>query len=150
MATVKPAPYVDDMLLGLFAVNEGNRSEMRVAREGFFGGKYGNSDGRAYIGLGLSCNGRDWSRLAEVAQTRGVSGRTADMPVDGLLSTVEGSGTSSRRSVSIVIHRDVHGISPRARAASRLVRREIDADALRRFAQSARLTLAGCGERATL
>ena len=38
----------------------------------------GNTDGYSFIGLSLSCDGRDWAPLIEVASTTGRSGRTED------------------------------------------------------------------------
>ena len=38
----------------------------------------GNTDGPSFIGLSLSCDGRDWAPLMKVATTTGRSGRTDD------------------------------------------------------------------------
>ena len=154
MASVKKNPFEDDMLVGLFAVNLGGKRESRPAavdtrdprRKGasrhdrvvgpYSGLNSANSDGRSFIGLALSCNGVDWSSLQEIAPTRGVEGRTYDQPVDGLLV--------KRGRVSVLIHRHVYEISPRAQKESRLVRRELNKAAMRRLAAQARVTLKGC------
>ena len=153
LATVKQSPFDDDMLLGLFAVNLGDltqlahgptgkrRSSKFISRRDKVVGPYsghnsGNTDGRSFIGLALSCNGKDWSSLQEISATTGFEGRTYDQPVDGLL--VRG-GT-----VSVLIHRDVYEISPLALEQSRIVRRELQRGPMRKLAADVRSRLAGC------
>lgn len=46
--------------------------------------------------------------------------------------------------VSILIHRDVYEISPLAMQHSRIVRRELRAEAIRHLAARVRFTLPGC------
>ena len=143
------------MLLGLFAVNMGNPTwepDRLVVREGRGRNTLddGNSDGRSFVGLGLSCNGRDWSALRPIAETVGALGRTYDHPVDGLLE-IEERGDSTMgggvtRTVSVLIHRDVFEISPRAEVESRIVRRELKLEALERLAGQVRGSLPGCRE----
>lgn len=144
LASVKRHPFGDpSLVIGLFAVNMGNQTEGHVERwrEGgasFHG--YGNTDGRSFIGLAISCNGQDFSHLIEVAPSTGLQGRTLDMPVDGFMSHQDGR-------VSLLIHRDVYEISPIARQHSRLVRRELNAAALSAFADEVTPTLLGCEAR---
>jgi len=159
LATVKPNPFDADMLLGLFAVNLGQnkgaadvphgkprhivprKSNKFVARRDRVVGPYsghnsGNTDGRAFVALALSCNGRDWSALQEISPTVGSQGRTYDQPVDGLL-TVGGT-------VSVLIHRDVYEIAPDAREQSRIVRRELQSGAMRHLSEQVKIKLPGC------
>lgn len=136
LAAVKLCPFgIDDMLLGLFAVNLGSASQDAALR--------GNSDGISFIGLGLSCDGVEWSSLVPISNTTGRDGRTQDHPVDGLLQ--EGS------LVSVLIHKDVYGIAPReAWPTSRLVRRALHRQPLMRLAASARNALASCSRSRTV
>ena len=152
LAAVMPSPFDmtssgEEMLLGVFAVNLGN-SSAPISE--------GNSDGRSFLGLALSCNGRDWSRLYEVAPTIGKLGRTTDQPVGGGLLRLPAarpvargitgdSGGHGEPSFSVLIHRDVYEIARSARTRSRLVRRELNRDAMLRLAASLkRHQLAGC------
>lgn len=84
----------------------------------------------------LSCNGRDFSRMVEIASSTGVHGRTTDQPVDGLLTRGD--------TVSVLIHRAVYEIHPHARPVSRIVRKQIQRQALQRYAELVRPTLSGC------
>ena len=40
----------------------------------------GNTDGRSFIGLAVSCDGKDFSAMAELTPTIGNKGRTHDQP----------------------------------------------------------------------
>ena len=151
MATVKRSPWHRDLLIGLFAVNLGDAAEDAKATQsyhgrstqeqphngssGFLAGP-GNTDGKSFIGLSVSCNGVAWSALQEIAPTTGLHGRTLDQPVDGLL-TMGGR-------VSVLIQRDVYEIAPDAREKSRIVRREIRKDAFERLVVRVRSKLPGC------
>lgn len=117
-------------------MNEGNLTEAKL-RAGA-GLPAGNTDGKAFIGLALSCNGRDFSYLIDVFASSGREGRTVDQPVDGLL--VHRGG----QHVSILVHRDVHGISQNAPESSRIVRRELNRSALEALAEEVWPTLMGC------
>lgn len=158
LACVKPMPSMDrghrlsnPMLLGLFAVNMGNDTwdeGTMIApdsreRQGKIALDDGNTDGKSFVGLSLSCNGKDWSALNDIVPSIGALGRTYDHPADGLLVT-EGAG--GRQSVSIVIQRDVFEISPQANDHSRLVRRELRMDALAKLARRVQSELPGCAE----
>ena len=96
----------------------------------------GNTDGHSFIGLALSCNGRDFSRLVEIAPSTGREGRAFDQPVDGFLTR---GGI-----VSVLIHRDVYEISPVAKQRSRLVRKELNKEALQQLSQQVKGSLLGC------
>ena len=103
LAMVKASPFDEDMLIGLFAVNLGMAAtssvagghlrkkvtlrERRAAQRDKLVGPYsaansGNTDGHSFIGLGLSCNGRDWSKLEEISPTTSNQGRTCLHSVD--------------------------------------------------------------------
>lgn len=148
VASVKPLPIVTRpaMLLGLFAVNLGKVAQDEMNNGALSHGHRiklddGNTDGKSFIGLALSCNGRDWSEFIPVINSTGAFGRTFDHPVDGLLLN---EGPGERRTVSIVIQRDVFDISPDANDHSRLVRKEIRMDALARLAKHVSAGLSGC------
>ena len=145
LAAVKRAPGQLGMLLGLFSVNLGNATEAarRRASGRLPSFTAGNTDGRSFVGLALSCDGVHWSALEEVAPSVGREGRTYDQPVDGLLHIGD--------SVSVVIHRDVYEISPEAsyarepqRGKSRLVARPLHRAALDALARRVRSSLDGC------
>ena len=100
-AVVHEHPSDPTMLLGLFSVNEGVPRKV-------------NHDGKCYIALSLSCDGRHWSKLTPLLDTAGVRGRTFDQPVRGLVQR--------GANVHFFVHRDVPQISPAAPTASRLER----------------------------
>ena len=98
LAVVKASPFDEDMMIGLFAVNLGRAAtssvakghlrkketmrdrERRTAKHDKLVGPFsaansGNTDGHSFIGLGLSCNGRDWSKLEEISPTTSNQGR---------------------------------------------------------------------------
>ena len=83
--------------------------------------------------MSLSCDGREWSELTEVAPSMGRLGRTHDHPVDGLLIETGGARGEVERA-SILIHRDVYFIAPTAAATSRLTRIELSRTGLERLA----------------
>lgn len=134
-AAVKPYPYDSQLLLGLFSVNLGDKiAAVSVALDG---AARGNTDGRAFIGAAISCDGVAWSRLFEVAPASGRHhGRAYDHPVDGLL--VQGD------EVSILIHRHVYEISPEAKEQSVLVEKRFSRRTLDKMVEAARPSLRGC------
>ncbi|KAJ1626283.1 hypothetical protein T492DRAFT_212765 [Pavlovales sp. CCMP2436] len=70
-ATVNAHPLNAGMLIGLFPVNTGNLT-------------YGaGTDGM--IGMAFSCDGEKWSELVPLIYSHGITGRTYDHPVDGLV-----------------------------------------------------------------
>jgi hypothetical protein len=130
----------------------------------------GNTDGPSFIGLSLSCDGRDWAPLIKVAPTTGRLGRTDDqVSAISIFSTqvppnliveyalrapsrgaspvhcqpVDGLYLRSGK-VNFMLHRDVYDISPHAKRQSRLVRRELDSAALQNYAAEQRPKLLGC------
>lgn len=64
-------PFDNDMLIALYPVNYGQANT-------------GNGVGESLIGLSMSCDGLNWSRITPLVWTRGLLGRTFDHPVDGL------------------------------------------------------------------
>lgn len=111
-AVVRKHPLDESMLLGLFSVNEGQPGKV-------------NRDGKCYIALSLSCDGRHWSHFTPLVYTSGLRGRTFDQPVSGFV----------RRgpSVHFFLHRDVPQISPAAPTDSRLERYTFRTAALTRL-----------------
>ena len=122
-AVVHEHPLEPTMLLGLFSVNEGVPHRV-------------NGDGRCYIAVALSCDGKRWSRLTPLLQTAGMKGRTYDQPVSGLVR--RGS------SVHFFVHRDVSQISPAAPTSSRLERYTFRTAKLSKLASDVKASLR-CG-----
>ena len=120
-AVVREHPLASDMLLGMFSVNEGVPGKV-------------NRDGRCYIALALSCDGRHWSRFVPLLPTAGMRGRTFDQPVGGLVH--RGS------KVHFFVHRDVPQISQAAPTASRLEQYTFDTAALLRYTTATKAELA--------
>ena len=116
-AVVREHPLEPRMLLGLFSVNEGQPGRV-------------NKDGKCYIALSLSCDGRRWSRLVPLIPTAGEKGRTFDQPVGGLV----------RRGASVhfYVQRDVPQISAAAPTESRLERYTFRGSALRQLTAAAK------------
>jgi len=138
LAAVKAYPFDPSLLLGLFAVCEGDERRAPTPPPGvdaYNQSADGNTDGRSFTGLALSCNGIDWSSFIEIAPTHSHLGRVFDHPVDGLLL--------SEGTLSILLHRDVYEISSYVKF-SRLVRYELRRSALERYAELVRFTLPGC------
>jgi len=72
LAAVKAYPFDPSLLLGLFAVCRGDERRAPTPAPGvdaYNQSADGNTDGRSFTGLALSCNGIDWSSLIEIAPT---------------------------------------------------------------------------------
>ena len=121
-AAIREHPLDTSMLLGLFSVNEGQPGRV-------------NKDGKCYIALSLSCDGKRWSNLTPLIHTNGSKGRTFDQPVTGLLR--------KGGAVHFFVHRDVPQISPRAPTQSRLERHTFRTSALMRLTTSVKASCSG-------
>ena len=123
-AAVKPNPVDDQQqtLLGLFPVSLG--------RSGLT-----NGDGKAFMGLSISCDGFIWAPLHKLASCRSRLGRAVDHPVDGFLVR--------NCTVYTLIHRNVPGVSSSNRT-SRLETYRMDTSMLSEMTRAAHATLPGC------
>ena len=119
-AVVHEHPLEPTMLLGLFSVNEGVPRKV-------------NGDGKCYIAVALSCDGKRWSRLTPLLHTSGMKGRTFDQPVSGLVRR----GTNAH----FFIQRDVPQISPAAPTSSRLERYTFHSASLEQLTSSVKREL---------
>ena len=123
-AAVQRNPVANHTLLGLFPVNEG--------REGIT-----NGDGRSYVGLATSCDGRQWSALTPLVWSQGKSGRTLDQPVDGMLALENGN-------VVFWVHHAVPYIAEDWHTATHVDEYTIDGHALSTWTKANTLHLSGC------
>jgi hypothetical protein len=101
-----------------------------------------NGAGKSFIGLSITCDGRFWAPMVVVVRSRGHEGRTYDQPVDGFVMR--------RGLLYALVHRDVSGISPRARTRGRLEWHELRRDFVERMTRAAHASLPGCSTSASL
>ena len=133
-AAVKVNPFDPSTLLGLFAVNLGDAAAARAAPSA---ADAGNTDGRAFIGLSISCDGVSWSPLVVLTNSMAFENRSVDQPADGLL--LRGN------TVYATVHRNVpHICKGRQHASSYLEPHAIDRTLLQKMVSAAHETLPGC------
>ena len=94
-----------------------------------------NGNGVSNIYMSLSCDGVHWSAMTSLVGTTGITGRTYDQPVKGLLLR--------DRTVYWYLHRDVPNISPNS-GETAILEYAFETTELMRVTNAAKATLAGC------